>query len=214
MPPFVLHEWTVIPERDLLLRSERGGVVERKITPLEMKLLVRLSREAGAVVSKETLLREVWEGACVVEHVLPKVLSKLRASLDDTSHLPRFIETIPRRGYRLIATPAAAHPEHRVVPRPSRLAAWCRLGAAAASLLVFASILPTPKQAVIPPVRLETKTLFKYREHYKPRYLKSLQVPVRIAVLPLPDEGCNPQAGDSGDDALPLRWDVEIDTGM
>ena len=211
---FVLHEWTVIPERDLFVRSDKVGVVERRVTPLEMKLLVRLSRDAGAVVSKAMLLREVWEGAYVVEHVLPKTLSKLRASLDDDSHHPRFIETVARRGYRLIATPAAAKPDDRLVPRPERPAAWASLVVAAVVILVFAAALLAPTSTGTPPVMIETEVLLKAREQGNRRDVEHLTVPVRIAILPLDDERGNTAVGDGGDETLSFRWHVEIDTGM
>ena len=64
----------------------------------------RLSGAArGETVSKETLLQEVWKGAFVVEAVIPKTLSALRAALGDDASQPTYVLTVPRRGYRLVA---------------------------------------------------------------------------------------------------------------
>ena len=68
-----------------------------------MDLLVCLARHAGETVAKETLLAEVWRGAFVVEGVIPKTLSGLRAALGDDAAAPTFVLTVPRRGYRLVA---------------------------------------------------------------------------------------------------------------
>ena len=85
-----------------------------------MDLLLCLARHAGETVSKETILEEVWEGAFVVEGVIPKTISALRAALGDDAANPAFILTVPRRGYRLVAKVGATAPG-AVEPTGSRL---------------------------------------------------------------------------------------------
>jgi hypothetical protein len=70
-----------------------------------MGVLVCLARRAPEVVTKEELFQEVWDGAFVTEGVLTYVISGLRKALGDDARSPSFIETIPTKGYRLVAPP-------------------------------------------------------------------------------------------------------------
>lgn len=96
---FAIGPWRVEPGLDRLQRGAESVALE----PRAMDLLVCLARHAGETVSKETLLDEVWKGAFVVEGVVPKTLSALRAALGDDATRPSYILTVPRRGYRLVA---------------------------------------------------------------------------------------------------------------
>ena len=69
-----------------------------------MDVLVHLASQAGEVVSKKQLLAATWDRQYVAETVLTRAVAELRRALGDNAHDPRFIETIPRRGYRLIAS--------------------------------------------------------------------------------------------------------------
>jgi DNA-binding winged helix-turn-helix (wHTH) protein len=138
--PFPLGNWTVHPDRnELVSRTET-----RRLEPRTMALLVRLASSPGAVVTKEELLRDVWNDAHVVEHVLPKTMSALRKSLGEEA---RFIETVPRRGYSLTlpcGAPASppADPAASSLPAPVRRYHW--LLAAAIALAVLISVYPRP----------------------------------------------------------------------
>lgn len=68
-----------------------------------MDLLIQLAAEPGRTVDKESLLRSVWPDAVVADGGLSHCVSELRAAFGDDHRKPRFIETVPRRGYRLIA---------------------------------------------------------------------------------------------------------------
>jgi len=68
-----------------------------------MDVLVSLAAEPGKVVSKETLLAAVWGGAFVEEGALTQVIHGLRKALGDDARQPRYIQTIPKRGYQLVA---------------------------------------------------------------------------------------------------------------
>lgn len=96
---FELADWTVEPALNRLERGERVVTVEPKV----MDLLVFLARNAGETVSKEQLLEHVWGGAYVVEGVIFKTLSTLREALEDDAREPRYVLTVRRRGYRLVA---------------------------------------------------------------------------------------------------------------
>src|SRR5262249_52961078 len=78
--------------------------------------LRRLVEEGGQLVTKEELLRAGWAHTHVGEGVLKASILEIRRALGDDLAAPRFIETVPRRGYRFIAArtrqarvPAAAH---------------------------------------------------------------------------------------------------------
>jgi TolB-like protein len=68
-----------------------------------MDVLVYLARHAGEVVSRESLETEVWRGAIVGYDALTNTINKLRKALADSAKQPRYIATIPKKGYQLIA---------------------------------------------------------------------------------------------------------------
>ncbi len=68
-----------------------------------MDVLVLLLNRSGEVVSVDELIREVWGGRIVEESAVHQAISKIRRALGDDSHAPSYLESIPRRGYRLIA---------------------------------------------------------------------------------------------------------------
>ena len=86
--------------------------------------LALLVREAGTLVSKDRFLDEVWRGVPVTDEALTQCIRTLRRQLGDDAARPRFIETVPKHGYRFTAPverfvqgrppPAAqAGPRHR-----------------------------------------------------------------------------------------------------
>jgi len=74
------------------------------LAPTPFAVLCALARQPGSLLTKQTLLDEVWGHQFVSESVLKTVISELRTVLDDDARQPRFIETVSRRGYRFIAT--------------------------------------------------------------------------------------------------------------
>lgn len=76
-----------------------------KLQELPFRMLVRLLRQPGAVISREELRAELWGVTYVdAEAGLNTAAAKLREALGDTADAPQFIETIPKRGYRFIGT--------------------------------------------------------------------------------------------------------------
>ena len=104
--------------------------VDGRVTRLEprvMAVLVFLAERPGTVVSREELMRGVWNGTFVAPGALARSISILRHAFGDDARNPTFIETLPKRGYRLMTPVAAmAAPPPR---RPRRAAVW--LGVAA-----------------------------------------------------------------------------------
>lgn len=79
--------------------------VRVKIQDQPFRVLVMLLENPGEIVSREHLRKSLWQEGTFVDFdgSLNVILKKLRAALDDDSDNPRFIETVPRRGYRFIA---------------------------------------------------------------------------------------------------------------
>ena len=92
-----------------------------RLEPRAMEVLMALAARAGQVVSREELLAEVWPGVVVGDDALTQSIIKLRRALGDNPRAPSYIETISKRGYRLIAPvrrdgDAAAVPARRRAP--------------------------------------------------------------------------------------------------
>jgi TolB-like protein/Tfp pilus assembly protein PilF len=94
-----MGEWLVAPG---LCRISRPGHTAH-LRPKLVDLLVFLAANQDRVVGKDEILERVWPGEFVVESVLARSVADLRQLLGDSAAGPRFIETVPRRGYRLIA---------------------------------------------------------------------------------------------------------------
>ncbi|MDX1419079.1 MAG: winged helix-turn-helix domain-containing protein [Rubricoccaceae bacterium] len=92
-------DWDVDPSAHEIARAGETVRVEPKV----MALLVHLAERAGETVSRDDLLAAVWPGVVVTEDALSRAASKLRRALDDDAQAPRYVETIPKAGYRLIA---------------------------------------------------------------------------------------------------------------
>src|SRR4051794_9826018 len=65
--------------------------------------LALLVREAGKLISKDRFMGEVWRGIPVTDEALTQCIKTLRRQLGDDAASPRFIETVPKHGYRFIA---------------------------------------------------------------------------------------------------------------
>jgi DNA-binding winged helix-turn-helix (wHTH) protein len=141
--PYGLGDWLVLPSLD---RLERAGETVR-LEPKWMDILNALAARPGEVISRTQLLREVWGSSFVAESALSRTIAELRRCLGDDAHQPRYIETIPRRGYRLLqpVTPSAAEgaPGEAAPPvaTPSPAPPWLGFlaGAACCGLAVAAA---------------------------------------------------------------------------
>jgi TolB-like protein/DNA-binding winged helix-turn-helix (wHTH) protein/Tfp pilus assembly protein PilF len=105
-----IGEWVVDPKDDTLTRD----TVVVKIEPRMMRLLMCLAASPGEVVSQERLHTDVWAGVVVGPASVYQSVSQLRKVLGDTSMPPSYIETVARKGYRLVAP--VRRPEQTGVP--------------------------------------------------------------------------------------------------
>ena len=87
---------------------KRGAKIRLQEQPL--RILEMLLAHPGQLVTREELRSRLWPSDTFVDfdHGLNKAINKLREALGDSAESPRFVETIPRRGYRMIATPGKA----------------------------------------------------------------------------------------------------------
>lgn len=97
--PFMVGEWHVEPATGRISLDKS----EVRLEPKVMEVLVCLAQEAGKVVTREQLEATAWAGTVVGYDSLASTIIKLRKAFDDDSRNPRVIETVPKRGYRLIA---------------------------------------------------------------------------------------------------------------
>ena len=106
-----------------------------------MQVLLCLASRAGRPVSREELMRFAWSDVVVGDDALNAAISKLRRLFEDDPRSPRFIETVPKVGYRLIA-PVERDGEAQPLPRrPLRASVKpARIAAAAAVLVVIAAV--------------------------------------------------------------------------
>ncbi len=106
---------------DLDAGELRKGGTKIKLYGQPFYVLATLLGRPGQVVTREELQQKLWASDTFVdfEHGLNKAINKLREALGDDAENPRFIETLPRRGYRFIA-PVEAVPVKEMHPAPAR----------------------------------------------------------------------------------------------
>ena len=119
---FRVGSWTVRPYLNTI--SQNGTSV--RLEPKVMEVLVCLASRPSEPVSKESLIKTVWSDTFVSDDALIRAIAELRRVFADDPRNPSFIETIPKRGYRLVAPVTAmplqsdeASPKLKSVP-PSR----------------------------------------------------------------------------------------------
>ena len=95
-----IGEWTVSPLSGQIARGDETVRLEART----MRLLLCLAERAGEVVSIDELLNQVWEGVIVTPDSVYQAVTSLRRLLGDDPKQPVYIATVPRRGYRMVAT--------------------------------------------------------------------------------------------------------------
>ena len=151
------------PESGTLTRDGVPG----RLQPQPARVLTLLLARAGEIVSRDQLRQQIWGGDTFVdfERGLNFCIAQIRSALGDAADAPRFVETLPKRGYRFIAPvttlngadPVASPPAPTRAPRRMALVAMALLAAALVGVAMFA----LPSRA---------------------------RVPVRIAVVPFDNE--------------------------
>ena len=110
---------------DIRRHELRRGTTKVALQPKTFALLAYLSAHPSRLIGKEELLRELWPGVIVTEHSLTRCIKDLRKALGDEVERPRYIETVPRLGYRFLIEPVPVTPDlgastERVEAEPGR----------------------------------------------------------------------------------------------
>lgn len=95
----LVGDWTVHEKFDRLTRANE----DLHITPRAMDVLLHLAKHQGKLVTKEELLDTFWRGSVSSDNAVHKTMAELRRVFGDSSKDPQYIQTYPKRGYRLIA---------------------------------------------------------------------------------------------------------------
>ncbi|MCK5722492.1 MAG: winged helix-turn-helix domain-containing protein, partial [Gammaproteobacteria bacterium] len=103
--PFMVGEWLVEPAIELISK----GDLKEKLEPRVMDLLVCLSSKGGEVITREELESKVWVGMVVGYDALTSAMIKLRKAFHDDSKHPEIIQTVSKRGYRLLVEVSPAN---------------------------------------------------------------------------------------------------------
>ena len=98
-PLYEFGPFRLDPEERLLLRDGEGV----PLTPKAFDLLLVLVEQPGRLLEKDVLMKAVWPDSFVEENNLADNISRLRKALGEGENGTKFIETIPRRGYRFVA---------------------------------------------------------------------------------------------------------------
>jgi DNA-binding winged helix-turn-helix (wHTH) protein len=96
---FALGDWLIQPTAGRICRGE----TLIRLRPQLVDLLACLAGRAGRTVSKREILDAVWPGLHIADSGLARCVAELRQALGDVAQEPRYIETIRKRGYRLVA---------------------------------------------------------------------------------------------------------------
>lgn len=120
--PFNVGDWRVEPALKQIVR----GIEIVRVDPRNMRVLQLLASRAGEVVSQVEIEKIAWTGVAVTPDSVYQSIAQLRRALGEDKAARRYIETVPRRGYRLIvpvshASPAPAVTQNALRPRGHRL---------------------------------------------------------------------------------------------
>jgi putative peptide modification system cyclase len=96
---FAIGSWRI----NRLQGTISGSNGEQHVTPKSMDVLICLTRQAGDLVTRNSIERQVWGSDRVSDELVTRCISELRHAFGDHPEKPDYIQTIPRRGYRLIA---------------------------------------------------------------------------------------------------------------
>jgi DNA-binding winged helix-turn-helix (wHTH) protein len=142
--PIQLGPWSFSPQLGLL---ERAGETKR-LESRAAEVLNVLCQRRGALVTHQELVDLVWAGRELSRNSVAVVIGDLRRALEDDARAPRFIETIPKRGYRLLARDIVPNAE-MTPPHFARWSAPSKILALCASLLAVLGVGVLTQQSVM-----------------------------------------------------------------
>ncbi len=169
---FRIGDYVVRPSRSLI-EGPGGGT---RVKPKSMAVLCKLADSAGKVISRNELFDSVWPHGDVSDDVLTHSIVELRKALGDSAKDPIYIETVPRKGVRLMADV-----KRDVVERPKSE----RQGRPRWSLVAILAVIAT--LAIIVPVSQMGENGPAGNGHHKGDLQEAYTEPKAIAVLPFVD---------------------------
>jgi DNA-binding winged helix-turn-helix (wHTH) protein/tetratricopeptide (TPR) repeat protein len=95
---FNLGEWEILPDQGVM----RRGSTEVRPEPQTWRVLMLLAKYDGTLVTRDNLVDEVWGGRAVADDPINRAIREVRKSLGDSAHDPTYVETLHKRGYRLL----------------------------------------------------------------------------------------------------------------
>lgn len=99
MAAYKVGEWTVQPNLNRLVREEKTVKLEPKV----LALLNCFAKHPGEVLNRDDLIKVAWDGVIVSENTINYTISMLRRALGDTAKERKYIQTVAKKGYRLVA---------------------------------------------------------------------------------------------------------------
>lgn len=145
-----------------------AGEQEIKVSPRSMDVLVYLDEHRGRVVSPEELLDQFWS-SLASDHAVHKAIAELRAAMGDSVRQQKYIKTVPKRGYKLVALAPVAEPAVSAPARPLSvpvqglgLAGWRQLalfGVFSAMLVGLGMLVESRREAAASVVVVESAPL-------------------------------------------------------
>ena len=130
--PFQVRDWLVEPD----LNRISGNGIETHLEPKTMDVLCYLAARPNTLVSADDIIKDIWGGRPMGDNPVYKAIANLRRALDDSSDHPRYIDTVPKKGYRLIA-PVTDPVDKRSVSTSTRAGrAWHRYSPLIVGILI------------------------------------------------------------------------------
>ena len=207
-------------ELDLAAGELLKGGSKVRLQEQPYQVLVALLERPGEVVTREELQERVWDGETFVDFdgSLSTAVNKIRQALGDSASHPRFVETVPRRGYRFLAEVSQAVPRAQKPARgATRLAFFWAAGclaavAAAAFLMGSVGTEPSPRPASYTPVPITSFPGFEYHAAISPdgkrvAYSRSANQPgTNIYVQTIGSDDDPIQLTDGSDHDFSMTW--------
>ena len=151
--PYQIGDWVIYPARNRMARDGEEIAVEPRI----IDLLNCFANHPGEVLNRDTLIAEAWAGIIVSETTINHTVGVLRRALGDKARDPRYIETVAKKGYRLLLAPVVLDAKvagHNTLQAVERAAATKRPAytywAGAAIVTVVATLLWRAAMPAVP----------------------------------------------------------------
>lgn len=140
---FLVGEW--LADGDAI--SVRRGSTEHALEPRAFQVLRYLAERPGRLITIDELMDGCWQNVIVTPNTVARIIAQLRKALDDDARQPRYLDTVARKGYRLIADVRRPATRKRVRTVAAVVVLGAALIAAAATLWVSGND-PGPTVAV------------------------------------------------------------------